>query len=419
MTGSLSPSGQAAVPQESFPSCRLCGQLWRGAPLKLGHLPVCNRFTAIAVPPDLHDLALDQCGACGLVQLRTLPSIPSVVPTLPWISYREPDGHLDSVAANLVGRFPSQVVSAFGFGPFEKPLFDRLAAHGVQTELVDVRPRDSIAGSYPYLETWQRGLTHAGLNQIAKKHGRADIVTCRYLIEHCHDPVAALRGLGGFLRPDGLLLVELPDSSKFLATKDYCFLWEEHVSYFTEPTLRQLAAKAGFQLVELMRFEGRLEDAFVMLLRPASEELPIAAADASEQQVFVRYRAGYEQARASVSSMFGPPRSREDRVALFGLGHQAIMFTNAMGISSSIAAAVDDDVNKRGLFAPGFSVPVTTSAELAGNCQIQICLLAVNPGVEHKIKEEKLAPLVARGVKFHSIFAGVPGSILLDLPPWR
>jgi hypothetical protein len=224
--------------------------------------------------------------------------------------------------------------------------------------------------------------------------------------------------LSTLLKADGLLLVEVPDSSKFLEARDYCFLWEEHASYFTEPTLSQLAAQAGCEIVELMRFEGRLEDAFVMLLRPASTPRSIAVADGGERAVFARYRAGYDQARVSVSATLGGPGAAAGSVALFGLGHQAIMFANAMGIASSIAAAVDDDANKCGLFAPGFSVPVTTSTELAGNARIETCLLAVNPGVEHKIKE-KLAPLVARGVRFHSIFAGVPGSILSDLPPWH
>ncbi len=90
----------------------------------------------------------------------------------------------------------------------------------------------------------------------------------------------------------------------------------------------------------------------------------------------------------------------------------------AVVLHDLLAAAVDDDANKRAQFAPGFKVPVTTSADLARDLRIRTCLLAVNPGVEHKIKA-KLAPMVERGVQFHSIFAGVPGSILSELPPWR
>jgi SAM-dependent methyltransferase len=308
---------------------------------------------------------------------------------------------------------------AFGVGPFEKSLMERLALRGFWTMLVDVRSLAVGTGTHPYLETWQRDLTPARLQKMAELHGKADIVSCRYLLEHCYDPVAALKGLQALLQPGGFLAVELPDSSKFIKNMDYSFLWEEHVSYFTEQTLRQLALRAGFDVVELMRFEGRLEDAFVVLLRPALEARDAPAIDSSELQAYERYRVGFDHARVGVqAAVCSRMASTSGGVALFGLGHQAIMFTNMMRIAPMISAAVDDDANKWGHFAPGFSVPVITSAEFALDDRVHTCLLAVNPSVEHKIKD-KLAPLVNRGVQFHSMFAGVSGSFLLDLPPWR
>jgi hypothetical protein len=88
------------------------------------------------------------------------------------------------------------------------------------------------------------------------------------------------------------------------------------------------------------------------------------------------------------------------------------MFVNAFDLSEYVVAAVDDDPNKCGYFPPGFRVPVIPSQALLQNTRIRTCLFAVAPGIEHKIRE-KLAPLAERGVQFGSIFAGVPGSLLL------
>jgi hypothetical protein len=396
----------------SFSRCRSCGKALGDAGLFLGDLPVCNRFTKTQAKPDRYALALDQCVHCCLVQLRQLPPVGAVVPRVSWIAYREPDAHLEATVEAL-GRHLPQARSAFGLGPFEGPLLDRLAARGLNSAVVDVRPAPlERAENRPYLETWQLGLTHARLSDLAKKHGKADIVSCRYLIEHCHDPIAAIRGLSELLSPGGLIVVEVPDSSQFLSAGDYCFLWEEHVSYFVEQTLRRLAVHAGFKVVDLMRYEGQLEDAMVMLIRPADEKMVAPAPSELEVSVFERYRKNFVETRADVISTI-TNRSEGAGVALFGIGHQAIMFANLMGIADSIAAAVDDDANKRNQFPPGFKVPVTTSAELVEDQRIRTCLLAINPSIEHKIRA-KLAPLAERGVQFYSIFAGVPESIMSD-----
>jgi hypothetical protein len=92
------------------------------------------------------------------------------------------------------------------------------------------------------------------------------------------------------------------------------------------------------------------------------------------------------------------------------------MFVNAFGLGEYIAAAVDDNADKNGLFPPGFRVGISRSDDLV-NSRIQTCLLAINPQSAIKSRE-KLSPLEARGVKFHSIYAGVEGSILSGVSPW-
>jgi hypothetical protein len=46
--------------------------------------------------------------------------------------------------------------------------------------------------------------------------------------------------------------------------------------------------------------------------------------------------------------------------------------------------------------------------------RIRTCLFAVAPQIEDRMRE-KLAPLAARGVAFHSIYAAADNSIMRDL----
>jgi SAM-dependent methyltransferase len=392
--------------------CRLCRQIVGTPALSLGRLPVCNRFTRTGEVGALVDLDILECETCQLVQLREAPPVEALVPQLPWIRYREPEGHLDALVEALLALRP-EARRALGTGPFEHPLLSRLAARGLATAAIDLDAAPAEA-RYPYLESWQASLNAQHLAGIAARKGTFDLVSCRYIVEHSPDPVAALIALKSLLGPDGLLLIEVPDSSKFLAAHDYCFLWEEHSSYFVEDTLRRLAEQAGCRVVSLLRYPGALEDALVAVLevvQSPSPPLPAHGASSLFRAYRDRFAATGESLQARLGRAAGPAK---ERVALFGVGHQAIMFVNAFGLAADIAMAVDDDPDKAGFFPPGFKVPVVSSERLLQDGRIRTCLLAVAPHIQAKVRA-KLEPLARRGVEFRSIFAALDDSIVKDL----
>ena len=92
------------------------------------------------------------------------------------------------------------------------------------------------------------------------------------------------------------------------------------------------------------------------------------------------------------------------------------MFVNAFGLSDLIALAVDDDADKNGFFPPGWRVPVVGSEALLADERIRLCLFAVAPHIEGKVRD-KLAALTARGVAFRSIYAALDNSIMKDPAP--
>jgi hypothetical protein len=347
-----------------------------------------------------------------LIQLRGTPPIDALVPQLPWIRYREPDAHLDSLVETVLA-FRPHARTALGTGPFEEPLLSRLAVRGLATTALEL-DTPSAQGHYPYLESWQDSQNTPRLKDIAARRGTFDVLSNRYILEHSSQPVAALAALKSLLAEGGLLLIEVPDSSKFLAARDYCFLWEEHSCYFVEETLDRLARAAGFHLLSMLRYPGALEDALVALLEVAKSPAPPLdplGPSALFQAYRDRFPATREHVRARLDRAAGPAR---DSVALFGIGHHAIMFVNAFGLASEIALAVDDDPDKIGFFPPGLAVPVVSSQALLQDERIRTCLFAVAPDVEVKMRT-KLAPLGARGVEFRSIYAALKDSIVKGL----
>jgi len=394
-----------------------CGHALSQPVLDLGELPPCNRYVKTGVVADTHKMRVTDCPACGLVQLVDPPPPAFIVPRVPWIRYNEPEAHLDDVAKTLLGLFARPPRNALGVGLFDAPLLDRLKAFGLE-----IASADLLAGqaaqydfpAFPYLETIQACLCPTTLSRLTMPP--ADIVSCRFLLEHSHDPIASLTGLKRLMTPDGILLIEIPDSSKFISALDYSFLWEEHVCYFVESTIKSMAVQAGFAVAAVVRNEAQLEDTLVLALRQAAVGASPSRPAAADASAFDAYRAAFPSRREAYRKRLQGLASK-GAVALIGMGHQSVMFVNAFGLQSFISCLVDDDANKIGCYAPGNgSRPIVASSSLLDRTDIAACLLAVSPRVESKVRE-KLRALSARGTEIYSIYAGVQDKKLLGNGP--
>ncbi len=388
--------------------CILCNSGLSGPVLDLGELPPCNRFVLRpGASPSLYPLMLTECSNCSLIQLLGPPPAETFIPQVPWVRYNEPDAHLDAVSAELLPYLKTQA-PVYGVGPFDQPLLKKFQEKNFPCETLDLLAAEAKnqKDSYPYLETLQARLQPALLQSLFKSKERAELLVCRYLLEHCRNPLAALDSFRSLLTENGLVLIEVPDSSKFLNRKDYSFIWEEHVCYFTEMTLGRLFDQAGYQLVKLLRFEGQLEDALVALAQPLPQgNRPARPIEHKSASLFAPYMAAFAGIRTAYQKQLAAICERGGKVAVFGAGHQAILFINALGLQDYISYFVDDDVNKQAYLSPGAHLPIVSSNKMLSDDKIDTCLLAVSPRIEGKILE-KCRALLERGGKMISIFPG-------------
>ena len=213
---SVRSQGPDTMQPKTLRNCRLCGSALDGDHLDLGDLPLCNRFSATPMAAPVQKLSIACCGSCGLIQLVDPPAIEAVRPRLPWIRYNEADAHLDDLVEQLLAAYRGTAATVFGVRPFEAPLLDRFRRCGRGTRHIDLSPpTEDLSRGYPYLETWQARLDAAILDAAAQAHGTADIVSCRYLLEHCHAPLAALDALSRLLGAGRMLVVEPPTAASF------------------------------------------------------------------------------------------------------------------------------------------------------------------------------------------------------------
>ena len=82
------------------------------------------------------------------------------------------------------------------------------------------------------------------------KRGKFSLVNMSDIIEHLPRPLNFMKSVKKRVSKDGILLLTTPDYSKQI-TKVMNIKPEEHLYYFTKPTLRKLLERAGFEVLHI------------------------------------------------------------------------------------------------------------------------------------------------------------------------
>jgi hypothetical protein len=383
-----------------------------------GPQPPSNRFEKEdCAGSETHPLVVGQCAACGLVQLIDAMPPGMAKSRFEWLTYNEPESHLDDLVAHL-HQLPgigagSRIVGLTYKDDSTLARFNRLGYSNTYRYEpgTDLGVQDRCAG----LESIQAALDGAAAARLAAAHGVADLLLARHVLEHAHDPIGFLKALTALVKSEGYLLFEMPDCTKFIKACDYSFIWEEHIAYFSSQTLAAFVANAGLTLQETIVYPYPLEDSLLGIVRNeprAAVRRARAQAQAqvepllADGQTFARR---YPEIRTRLQSLFRAWQRDGKRIALFGAGHLAAKFANMFSLGDAIDCVIDDNPHKQDLLMPGSRLRVRGSGALKSRA-IDLCLLSLNPESEQNVLAKNQA-FLERGGRFLSIFASSPRAV--------
>lgn len=394
-----------------MPACKICQSSNVRKLLNYGHQPICNRFLdKLAKKERLFPLGLIQCRACGLLQLSKVIPPSELAPRYPWISYNEAEGHLDRMVEEVL-RSSKIAGNAIIYGLSDKDIstMARLNSKGFRyTHLIN--PVSSLGISLPGagIETIQDRFNATWTRAVATRHGKADLIIARHILEHAHDLRRFGRALTTLLNPGGCLVLEVPDFSIALEHFDYSAIWEEHIVYFTPPTFQATLSRLGFKLMKLLNYPYPLENSLVAIsqLDKPCPSAPIATVLNHELLNGQNYAQNFKQTRDRLVDILKHYRRDHGPIAIFGAGHLSAKFINLMSLKALIEFVVDDNPRKIGLFMPGSRLSIVGAAMLMKR-DIRLCLLSLNPESEATVINNNQAYLKAGG-QFASIFPASP-----------
>ena len=140
--------------------------------LNFGMQPLCNRFPESPNGKEyLHQMILGQCSTCGLIQISKPVPSSELSPRYDWITYNEPEGHLDSLA-EIVSKLSGLTQGATILGVSYKD--DSTLRRLEERNFTNIRRLDpaedlGIFGKKPEIETIQDRLTPEAANKIVRR----------------------------------------------------------------------------------------------------------------------------------------------------------------------------------------------------------------------------------------------------------
>ncbi len=189
------------------------------------------------------------------------------------------------------------------------------------------------------------------------------------------------------------MMIEVPNGLYIWRDNSIWDILYEHVSYFSELSLRHLLRRCG---LEVLLVEERFGGQFIVALGrragppvPTNGGRPTAAIGQSHDRVR-KFAEGYGETIASWRGWLLGAAQRNECVYLWGAGTKAISFLNLVTgqdsvLQEAIRGAIDINPAKEGRFTPGTGHPILAPASLAE--QRPDVILVMNSNYEAEIRQ--------------------------------
>lgn len=216
----------------------------------------------------------------------------------------------------------------------------------------------------------------------------ADLICCRQVLEHIHDPIDFLtmlrRAIGD--RPNTVVFFEVPN---VLFTLRDLAIWDiiyEHCSYFNPGSLAHAFALCGFDVCRLTEeFEGQflhieaLPGEDVDSTYEQSDEVKWIASDIPS------FAANYRNKAETWRDKVEQTRRKGQRVVVWGAGSKGVAFLNKLEIQGQVEYVVDINPRKQGAYVAGTGQEIV-SPEFLRDYQPDV-VIVMNPIYRNEIQQ--------------------------------
>lgn len=395
--------------------CKACGKKSIKFLMSFDKNPISHHFKEYKkkkLQEKLINIKFYQCQKCGLLQLSKTFRTEFLKSKNIIIRQKEPEDHLDRIVKRI-SELPGieKNVKIVGLSYKDLSVLKRLNKIGfLQTRIIDFRKNNGIRKN-PDFEVLDQFINPINLEKFSEKFGKADIVISRHFLEHTHSIKDFINGTKVLLKGSklGYIFFEVPDSERSLKAFDYPMIWEQHKVYFTNYTLNSTLNMFSFKKIfsgiakykyeDCLLFIGKLNDIKNTKNKTSINKLK------RELKIAKKFFSRFKILKNKIFLFFKNLKKQNISTALYGSGHNGVVFVNLFKIKRFIDLVLDDNRNLQGLFLPGSDIRVKNPKKI--NRKIDYCFLSANFDNEKKIIKENKDLLSAKGkfisISFHNL----------------
>ena len=212
--------------------------------------------------------------------------------------------------------------------------------------------------------------------EIARRHGRADLVAGNNVFAHVPDIRGFAAGLRALVKDEGTVTLEFPHLLRLIERRQYDTIYHEHYSYLSLLTSSRALETAGLRVVDVEEL-GTHGGSLRVYARPGEgagePSARVKAVLAAEEAAGLHTVSGHEGFAPAVlkikSDLLGflLGAAREGKsVAGYGAPGKGNTLLNHCGIRSDLLSyTVDRSPVKQGKFLPGTHIPIYAPERLA------------------------------------------------------
>ncbi len=393
--------------------CRACGGSNLALFLNLGEVPLANSFLRaeqVHQAEPRFPLEVFFCVDCSLVQLLHV-----VHPEVLFSNYVYRTGTNQTIArhnAVLADTAIDQLRLSskdlvVEIGSNDGSLLQCFRERGIRT--VGIEPAKNIAqiARAAGIETLDLFFDGRSAEVVVRGYGSASVVIANNVLAHVDTTLDFLAACKRVLRPDGLVIIEVPYLVELLERREYDTIYHEHLCYFSVASLMCLFAEAGLTLERVDRIEihgGSLrlwarpggDSKHAHSVREMAEgERKAGLADVEHYQEFAR---GVERHRERLRVLLRQLKSDGKSIVGYGAPAKGNTLLCYCGIGTELLPyTVDRSTLKVGLYTPGMHIPVFPVERIWSEQPDYVLLLAWNFAEEIM---KSLEPLRQRGGRF-------------------
>jgi 2-polyprenyl-3-methyl-5-hydroxy-6-metoxy-1,4-benzoquinol methylase len=348
----------------------------------LGMSPLCESY----VPPDRIDdaetyypLHVRVCESCLLVQLPAYVAAEQIFSDYAYFSSYSDSwvAHAKRYAQAMIDRLKLdsgslviEVASNDGY------LLQHFLAEGIPVLGVEPAANVAEAARSRGIQTEVKFLGPETSQEIARRHGRADLVTANNVFAHVPDIRGFAAGLRTLVKDSGLVTLEFPHLLRLIERRQYDTIYHEHFSYLSLLTASRVLATAGLRVVDVEEFSTHGGSLRVHARPQESAGEPtdrVTAVLGEEAAAGLHTVAGHEGFADEVLQVkcdlvqFLVTAAKEGRsVAGYGAPGKGNTLLNHCGIRSDLLSyTVDRNPLKQGQFLPGTHIPIYAPERIA------------------------------------------------------